>query len=274
MKYLRISVFITFLIVFAFFIVYEDYLTRRTDSSYPVISFDADTIRLPVTATDADLLTGVTAYDQKDGDITSRVIVEGISNFSDPGTSTVTYAVVDNDNHAVKAHRTLVYTDYRPPRFTFKSDMRFEAGEKFNLLDLIGATDLIDGDISEKVKLISSELNASVPGVYNCQAQVTNSKGDVSYLEFTVTIAQAANVSLDVELTNYLIYLKVGDPFAPGDYYKDTLRYAIPVDVQSPRIVNGVSTQAPGAYKAYYYQESADGAEGVAELLVIVEDGK
>jgi hypothetical protein len=91
-------------------------------------------------------------------------------------------------------HRTLVYTDYRPPRFTFKSDMRFEAGEKFNLIDLIGATDLIDGDISEKVKLISSELNASVPGVYNCQAQVTNSKGDVSYLEFTVTIAQAANV--------------------------------------------------------------------------------
>ena len=106
MKYLRISVFIAFLIVFALFIVYEDYLARSTDTSEPVISFDEDTVRLPVTATEEDLLSGVTAYDQKDGDLTSRVIVESISNFSEPGVSTVTYAVVDGDNHAVKAHRT------------------------------------------------------------------------------------------------------------------------------------------------------------------------
>lgn len=272
MKYLRISVFIAFLIVFAFFIVYEDYLTRRTDTSYPVISFDADTIYLSVTATETDLLNGVTAYDQKDGDITSRLIVESISNFSEPGVSTVTYAVVDDDNHAVKARRTLVYTDYEPPHFTFKSDMRFGAGEKFNLLDLIGATDLIDGDISSKVKLISSELNSSVPGVYTCQAQVTNSKGDVSYLEFNVTITEAVAAPLDVELTDYLVYLKVGDSFVPGDYYEGTFRYGSTADVGFPRIVNGVSTKAAGAYKAYYYQETADGAEGVAELLVIVED--
>ncbi len=272
MKYLRISVFIAFLIVFALFIVYEDYLARRTDTSYPEILFETDTIELPVTATDADLLVGVTAYDRKDGDITSRVIVEAISNFSEPGIATVTYAAVDNDNHAVKARRTLVYTDYAPPRFTFASDMRFNAGGKFNLLDLIGATDLIDGNISPKVKLISSELNASVPGVYQCQAQVTNSKGDVSYLEFNVTITQAADVSLDVELTDYLIYLHVGDSFMPGNYYKATLQYGNPVELGFPRIENGVSTKAPGAYKAYYYQETADGAQGVAELLVIVED--
>ena len=272
MKYLRISVFLVFLIVLAFFIVYEDYLARRTDTSFPVILFDAETIELPVTATDADLLSGVTAHDQKDGDITSRVIVENISNFSEPGTSTVTYAVVDKDNHAVKARRTLVYTDYQPPRFTFQADMRFEAGAKFSLIDLIGATDLIDGDISSKVKLISSELNASVPGVYKCQAQVTNSKGDVSYLEFGVTITAATNLSLDVELTDYLIYLKVGDPFVPGKYYQDTLLYGNVLDAPFPQIENGVSTKAAGAYKAYYNQETADGAQGVAELLVIVED--
>ncbi len=272
MKHLRTSVFVAFLIVFAFFVVYEDYLARHTDVSYPEIRFDSGTLSLPVTASDEDLLSGVTAYDEKDGDITSRIIVESISNFSSPGVSTVTYAVVDNDDHAVKAHRTLIYTDYVHPRFTFQSDMIFEAGTKFNLLDLIGATDVIDGDISEKVKLISSELNTSVPGVYQCQAQVTNSKGDVSYLEFNVTITGATDLPLDVELTDYLIYLNVGDTFIPGDYYKDTLRFGTPVDVGFPLIQNGVSTKTAGTYKAYYDQETADGAQGVAELLVIVED--
>lgn len=272
MKYIRASVFIGFLIVLAFFIVYEDYLARHTDTSYPVISFDTDTISLSVTSTNSDLLSGVTAYDRKDGDITSRVIVESISNFSSRGTSTVTYAVVDNDNHAVKARRTLAYTDYMSPRFHFQTDMRFEAGSSFNLLSLIGATDFIDGDISSKVKLISSELNASIPGVYKCQAQVTNSKGDVSYLEFNVTITETASIPLDVELTDYLIYLKVGDAFNPVDYYKHSLLYANEIETNGPRIVNGVSTKAAGTYKVYYYVEASDGAQGAAELLVIVED--
>ena len=272
MKYLRITVFIAFILVLALFIIYEDYLDRRIDNTYPTISFDSDVIRLPVTATDKDLLTGVTAYDGKDGDITSRVIVESISNFSESGVCMVTYAVVDNDDHAEKESRELRYTDYRAPRFTFLSDMRFEVGSKFSVLDNIGATDLIDGDISDKVKLISSQVNPAVPGVYKCQAQVTNSKGDVSFLEFNVTIYEAQQADMDVQLTDYLVYLHVGDAFAPYDYYKGATLYGNELKDVKPRIVSGVSTKTAGMYKAYYYVDTADGVTGVAEICVVVED--
>ena len=63
------------------------------------------------------LLEGVTAYDGKDGDLTSKVFVESISNFVEPGVSNVTYVVYDADRHAAKASRKVVYLDYTPPRF-------------------------------------------------------------------------------------------------------------------------------------------------------------
>lgn len=263
MKYLRLTVFIAFVLTLALFVVYEDYLSRHADDTIPTIVFDTDALALPVTSTEADLLSGVYAYDEKDGDLTDHVIVERVSNFTETGVASVTYAVVDDDLHVVKARRALHYTDYRAPRFSFHTDMRFEAGAKFNLLDIIGADDLIDGDISAKVKLISSELNASVPGVYKCQAQVTSSMGDVSYLEFNVTIYEAHPQPIRIELSEYLVYLNAGDAFDPASYYRGD---------QSPRIVSGVNTDEPGQYKVYYHLDTPEGATGVAELFVIVEE--
>lgn len=274
MKIIRVAVALITIVVTGIFIFYEDKYVKNADDTIPQISFITDTLSVPVTAGNEDLLGGVVAYDAKDGDITSRLIVERISNFSEPGKCEVTYSVVDSDNHVMKASRSLIYEDYKAPVFSFADDMIFEVGSSLSVLDNLRASDLIDGDISSRVKLISSDLITSAAGVYRLQAQVTNSKGDVSYLEFNVTMVESRKYLADIELTDYLIYLEKGAAFDPMDYYSGASYDGQPIEDAIPVAHSTVNTSAPGSYTVRYEIESASGVSGMTELLVIVEGEK
>ncbi len=80
------------------------------DSIPPVISLLGDsTVSIVVGSTYTE--PGVTAIDDTDGVITSRVVKGGVVNTSVPGTYTLTYNVTDTaGNHAVQVMRTVVVT--------------------------------------------------------------------------------------------------------------------------------------------------------------------
>lgn len=244
---------------------------RRTDTTYPEISFDSETLRVPVDAGEAALLSGVTAYDKKDGDLTDRIIVESISNFLTDGVCNVTYAVMDSDNHVSKAQRRLEYDNYRAPRFTMSDDMIFTTGSSFNVLDILGAQDVIDGDISGRIKLIASDLNVNVSGVYAMKAQVTNSKGDVSYLEFQVVLQTAVSSAPRIELTDYLIYLGQNETFDPRAMVASVTQSGGATGEPELTIDSGVNVSEPGTYMVDYSATDANGRTGVARLIVVVE---
>ena len=104
----------------------------KTDSSGPVISSGNDKITVSIHDGEDVLLKGITASDKKDGDVTSSLLVESISNFYE-GTRTVTYAAFDSDNHISKVQRELTYTYYTSPRFELTGSLRFRAGEQVNI---------------------------------------------------------------------------------------------------------------------------------------------
>ena len=54
---------------------------KLQDKTYPVITIDEQIIDVSINVTDEGLLKGVTAYDKKDGDITSKIYIESISKF-------------------------------------------------------------------------------------------------------------------------------------------------------------------------------------------------
>ncbi len=54
-----------------------------------------------------DALSGITATDTEDGDITSQIIVTGFVNTNTPGTYTLTYTVTGSDGNEVTATRTI-----------------------------------------------------------------------------------------------------------------------------------------------------------------------
>ena len=83
MKFLRIGILILFAVVFLVFgwMFIDEKINQ--DKTLPVITVDSEMLEVSLNADEAELLKGVTAYDEKDKDITEKIIVESVSNFID-----------------------------------------------------------------------------------------------------------------------------------------------------------------------------------------------
>lgn len=247
----------------------------------PVISMDADSLEVSVSAADEELLAGVTAMDARDGDVTASLLVQGVSDLTD-GAVTVTYAAFDSAGNVAKASRTLRYTDYTGPRFRLNGALVFNSGTSMDVLGRVGATDLIDGDISRQTKadLVSDTGSLSYPGVHQVQFRVTNSLGDTRYLTLPVDVLTAGDYNASVVLSNYLVYLPRGAEFSARDYLEGlTTGLGDEIPVSDPEmqvsIESNVRTGVPGVYSVRYTVSYSSGLAkyvGYTRLNVVVEE--
>lgn len=270
MKLLRLCVSLLFVIVLVTFVVFQ-FNQLKVDKTIPRITVDGDKIEVSLDATDADLLIGVSAYDEKDGDLTDRIIVESISRFIEPGVSLVRYAVCDSDNHASYATRTIVYSNYEPPRFSLSGSLLFNISQNINIRNILGAVDSIDGDISDKVIITANEYSANIPGVYYISAKVTNSKGDLITEQFPVYVEEISLSAPEIELEQYISYISVGESFdiegnvvsatsASGEDLKDKIS-----------IDTNLNTSESGMYEVHYRVTDGEGKVGHRIAIVVVE---
>lgn len=271
MRILRVTVsalFVIVLIIFGLFKIQQ----RSADTSYPVITIESDMLDVSINASDEDLLEGVTAYDEKDGDITHKIIIESISRFTEPGVCVVNYAVCDNDNHASSATRKIIYTDYTSPHFTLSGPLLFGISQNINIRGLLGAVDSIDGDISDKVIITANEYTSAIAGVNYISAKVTNSKGDIISLQLPVYVEDLNLSAPAITLENYMIYLNVGDEFdIMGNIISviDTNGNDLKDDVQTDTNLN---LSKPGIYEVHYRVSDSSGRRGHSILTVIIEE--
>ncbi len=208
-----------------------------TDRTLPVIEMNSDSITVSVEGGDKAILEGVTAIDEKDGDITENLFIESRSNFVESGRFNVTIAVADRDNHVTKAEREVIYNDYRSPQFTLTEPLKFqtsrETRDDLNIAKYLSANDVIDGDISNKIKISSDySITGYATGDYQMEFIVTNSMGDIVRLPVIVTVYSAIEESglPEIILSNYLINTPVGKGVDVAslieqiEYHNDTYR--------------------------------------------------
>lgn len=208
------------IVMLVLFIGYRIFETMKTDSSGPVISGGQDKIEVSIHDPEEVLLQGITATDKKDGDVTNSLIVEKISNFYEDGTRTATYAAFDSDHHITKVEREISYTDYTSPRFQLTGSLRFRAGEMVNIDTIVKATDCLDGDLSNKVKIrMDTAINNRVTGFYRVEYVVTNSAGDSVTLPIDIEIYEPYNNEVELNLDRYLVYY-TGEDMDYKDYLK------------------------------------------------------
>lgn len=270
MKYLRIGVSlmcVLSLAVFAVFYVKE----QQKDTTYPEITIDGEIIDISLKMTEQELFKGVTAYDEKDGDITDKLIVESVSKFIEEGVCVVTYSVCDDDNHATSATRKIRFVDYTDPVFVIKQSLVFGLGEKINLAAYIGAYDCIDGDISDRVIITATDYNTNEEGVFNISLKATNSMGDSIYMELPVYIEERSYSAPQIELSDYIVYAKAGEEIDLREY----IISAIDKEDQAGMKVlidTNYKPNVPGVYEAHYETTDSDGKEGHAVLTIIVQE--
>ena len=237
-----------------------------TDHQAPVISGGEEPLEISVTDTEDKLLEGMTAEDDRDGDVTDSLVVQEISGFDEENQRTVTYAAVDKSGNVGYSSRTITYTDYQAPVFAMSSPLRFPMGTSFNICEGLTASSSLDGDLTSNIKYtLDRTVSNSTTGTYQAEFRVMDSAGKTSYLTTEIEVYDPSEERVDVTLNTYLLYLKVNDPFDPAGYYAGADREGT-LEIQST-----VNTAAAGTYYVDYIV--SDGQfSGKSRMVVVVSE--
>ena len=277
----RTFVVIFFILSVAIFTVFRLTKAMATDRTIPIIEMDSDAITVSVAGGDEAILEGVTATDDKDGDITENLFIESRTTFLEKGRFNVTIAVADQDNHVTKATREVTYSDYKSPQFSLSGPLKFptakESEDDINIAKGLSAKDVIDGNISNRIKISSAySLYTNTVGDSHMEFIVTNSMGDTSKLPVTITIYSAAkeNGLPQIFLSSYLINQPAGERIdlmslieqidyhnstyrrgEDGNYYNgeiDSSGNAIMIPSSSIRVDTDIDWDTPGVYEVTF----------------------
>ena len=214
MKRLRVLLVIFAIAVFAIYGVYRVREKMTSDYVAPVITADADSILASVQASDQELLTGLSASDNLDGDVTNSLVLVSKSKFIQDRTRYVNYAAFDNNKNVGTYTRVMTYTDYVSPRFSVSQPLRFLAGSSNqDYLQNITAYDCLDGDITKQIMITYGTREAINDTVMSQKVnlQVTNSAGDTVTLELVFTEEDYNTFyQQSPSLSEYLIYVRPG----------------------------------------------------------------
>ncbi len=218
MRSIKTIVIVTFLIVALAFSVLFCYDRFMVDHVAPRIVCDGATLEVSVTGTDADLCRGLIATDDVDGDITDRIIVRRVSRLVGSNSAVANYAVFDSASNFCTFTRNIYYTDYCQPEYALSQPMIFNVNSVVTLEDRLTAHDLIDGDITSRIRVSAANISNSAEGEYPMTLQVTNSTGDTSALTLTVQIRNYTSRHPRIELRKYLSYVELGEEVNTEDF--------------------------------------------------------
>lgn len=266
MKKIRIFSIFLFMISAAAFAGFRFYEKIASDRKAPVITADSDTVEMSVEDDESKLLEGVSAEDNRDGDVTDSLVVQSLSPFTEGTQRTVNYAAVDSSGNVGYFSRTFSYTDYQAPVFALSSPLRFPMGSTINVCEGISASSTLDGDLSGSIKYtLERAISNAAAGTYPVEFRVTDSAGRTSYLDTEIEVYDRAAETIEVNLSAYLVNLKVNEAFDPAAWYAGA-------DAEGElRIESNVNTAQAGCYYADYYV-TAGTRSGKTRLLVVVSE--
>ncbi len=272
MRVLRLGTFIlTAVTAVVFAVVFVSSMIMK-DRTIPEITVPDTMLEVSVKAKDEDLLRDVSAFDEKDGDISERLLVESISRFSKKGYCKITYAACDYDNHVVTASRQLHYIDYEPPKFKLNRAPVFSIYGDIDTNGLVGAVDCLDGDVSQNIIIYSPDFKEDEEGIFTIQATVSNSKGDSASINLPMVVEKIPRGAPEIKLEKYLIYLDKGaDAPLWEDFIKETVDSSgIEAELQIS-VETNLDTEKEGVYLVNYYGTDENQITGHTALTVVVE---
>ncbi|MGX5530513.1 immunoglobulin-like domain-containing protein [Bacillus toyonensis] len=226
-----------------------------------------------------DPMAGVSATDKEDGDITSKVTVNGSVDTSKPGTYELTYTVLDSKGHKVTTKQTVTVKQKIEPKddvpvLTVPAEATINIGDKFNPMAGVSATDKEDGDITSKVT-VDGSVNASKPGTYELTYTVLDSKGHTVIAKQTVTVKQKVETTNEAPVLTvpFTTTLRVSEEFDP-------MAGVSASDKEDGNLTNkikykgNVDTSKPGKYIVEYWVVDSKGVNATATQSVIVKENE
>ena len=286
MRRIRLAVVGIFVLSLIAFIVFNIVNRVTTDSTPPVITSESDSVTVSVAAEESELLAGLTATDDEDGDLTGEIMISSMSNFTEPGKRTISYVVFDASNNASTLTRNLEYTDYTAPQIKLTQPLRYGLNEMedASLTENMSVQDCLDGDITQQIRATFNDGSyIAMAGEYGITVQVSNSAGDTCSVPLTVTVTDPAEEigKYYPMLSDYIVYAPVGGYVdltslliglenSSTQYLFADANPSAPGGIESVAIGGAVDYNTPGTYTVDYQFTSASGATGTTKLAVVV----
>ncbi len=271
MRYVRIAVCVLFAISVVFFGYVKYTEQAKNDNTLPTISGPAEPLEISCDYTEEDLLQGLSAYDEKDGDLTNEIMVNNLIPSLEKGKCKADYVVFDSSNHPATFSRDIIFTDYSSPKIYLSKPLVFQKSSNENIFGYIGAVDVIDGDISSLLRM-NTNTNMLETGDYVINVEMNNSMGDFSKLEIPVHIVDNVDSRLNIKLTESIVYIKSNDDFKPEEYVESVINVdGTTYETDIVKIESNVNTTKPGVYEVIYTAEQSETIKGYTALVVVVE---
>lgn len=302
-RFIRVLCIILCLLSLGLYIGASVQYRRVMDVRGPAITMDSPQITISIQDGEDAIVSGITVRDSSGKDVTSLLTVESLGNFIGPATREASIAAFDWAGNVTKTIRTVVYSDYKPPRVSLSGPLRVPSDSISALLSCITVTDCLDGDISSQVLLTDRSANSensfssSQTGEFSMGIQVSNSAGDTLLIPVTVEVYNAADNQArpKLGLSNYLVYVPAGGgsvnpesylkslTIGPTSYTYDPIRRCFirdgtsysqdtAISFNALRITNPVDTSVPGVYEITYRYTGANSLQETVRLIVIVEE--
>lgn len=272
MRYIRVGVLILFILGIGLYGIAGYREKEGIDPTRPVLTSDTEILEISCDYTEEELFAGLHAEDERDGDLTGEIMLGDLSRFQEPGRCKATYVVFDSANQAATLTREVVFTDYNSPHFTLSQPLVFTKETAGNAPQYVGASDMLDGDISSLVRLVEQDINYMAAGDYSMQMEVTNSFGDLAEITLPVHVVEPAERRLSIDLRDAILYLEQGESFDPASFVESVSSMdGTVLDTDIVAAESGVDTSMPGCYEVQYTASLDNGDMGVTWLVVIVE---
>ncbi len=275
MRFVRAGVMIIFILSLVIFGISRVALLQDRDPNEPEIVSDREVLEIPCEYTQEQLMEGLTATDQEDGDLTSRIVAGSFSRFIEPGLYNLTYVVFDSANQPASLTRQVRFTDYHSPRFTLTESLVFTEGEgSYNeLMARLGAQDQLDGDLTDWITQTDTDVNYQRAGSYTTTLEMSNSLGDTVTQDLPIHVVAAEGHSLEIILNTGIVYIDQGGGIDAGSYIEELLdNQGNSMDTSLISSESNVAPQTPGCYEIHYQAEDGQGNSGETWLTVIVEE--
>lgn len=292
MRRIRIGIGIIFVFAGLIFSGYKVKKVLTEDTVAPVIRSEQDEITVSVEDEESVLLQGLTAEDNKDGNLTDSIRVSSMSHFISERKRTISYVVFDKANLAGTYERTVQYTDYTSPKIYIKSPLRYTVQEiqKEDITEAMKASDCLDGDITTEIRIFYNTYFYDLdPGEYPIELQVNNSAGDTCSVPVDFVIVDSTDKNEAMKyypmLSDYIMYTKVNvgvDVLSKvigleqnGREYLYEKDPELKEDTLEKVIVSStVDYTKPGVYPVECSYTSQEGVTAVTKAYIVVEGTK
>ncbi|AXN37941.1 immunoglobulin-like domain-containing protein [Peribacillus butanolivorans] len=161
-------------------------VTRKItiDSTKPVISGAKD--KTISHNSEFNPKTGVTAKDNLDGSLTSKIKITGTVNTKKKGTYTLKYTVTDQSKNVTTVTRKITI-DSTKPVISGAKDKTISYNSEFNPKSGVTAKDNLDGSLTRKIK-ITGTVNTKKKGTYTLTYTVTDKSKNKALVKRKITV--------------------------------------------------------------------------------------